>query len=228
MNCLEFRREKLADPRRVSAKAQAHAGGCPTCMAFAREVDETELALDRALLVPVPEGLADRIIFQSRNPHRAWRAWALAAGMLLAVALGLSFWNTERNSQEYARVAIEHVMMEPESLTTVRQSDPDAFRAIVHNLGGAVKELPGRVRYIRLCPIEGGFGWHIVFETPDGLATLFIVPGKNPKAVQSASVGGLNAAVHPTRGGYYAIVTASPAATSRFYDSLRESIVWRT
>lgn len=227
MNCPEFRRKKLADPRRLSAKGQAHAAGCPRCTAFAREVDETERALDRALLVPMPEGLADRIIFQSRRPHCAWRSWALAAGILLAAALGLSFWNSARNSQEYARLSIEHAMMELESFTTVRQADQDAFRAIVQNLGGRVKELPGRVRYIRLCPIEDGFGWHVVFETPDGLATLFIVPGKNPKAVQSASVGGLNAAVHPMQGGYYAIVTASAAATSRFYQTLRESVIWR-
>lgn len=226
MNCLEFRREKLADPRRLSPETQAHAGGCPACAAFAREVDETERALDRAFLAPAPEGFADRIIFQSRRPPSAWRAWALAASVVLAVALGFSFWDTQKNSDRYARLAIEHVVMEPESLATMRNADPEAFRAVVQNFGGSVKMLPGRIRYIRLCAVEDGFGWHVVFETPEGLATLLLVPGKNPKAVQSASFRGWSAVVHPTQGGYYAIVTASAAATSRFYQMLKDCIVW--
>ncbi len=228
MNCLEFRREKLADPRRLSSEAQAHAGGCPTCTAFSREVEEIERALDSALLAPVPEGLADRIIFQSRKPLPSWRVWALAATILVAVAVGLAFWSTEKGAQEYARLAIEHVLVEPESLTTVRNADPDAFRAVVQNFGGSVKDLPGPIRYIRLCPIEDGFGWHVVFDTPEGPATLFIVPAKAPKAVQSVSAGGLFASVHPVQGGYYAIVTGSQASTSRFYETLRASIAWRT
>jgi hypothetical protein len=53
VNCLEFRRGKLADPHRLSSEAQSHAEGCTPCSAFAREVDESEQALERALLAPV-------------------------------------------------------------------------------------------------------------------------------------------------------------------------------
>lgn len=228
MNCLEFRREKLADPRRLPAETQAHASGCPACTAFAREVDESERALDRALMVAVPEGIADRIIFQSRRPRRAWRAWALAASVLIAVALGFSFWDGPKKGDEYARLAIEHVVMEPESFAVMRNPDPEAFRSVVHNLGGSVKDIPGKILYIRLCPFEDGLGWHVVFETPEGLATLFLVPGKTPRAVQVASIDGWNAVVHPMQRGYYAVVTASSSATSRFLQMLRDCIVWNT
>lgn len=228
MNCLEFRREKLADPRRLRPETQAHGSGCPACAAFAREVDESERALDRALMTPVPEGLADRIIFQSRRPRAAWRAWALAASVLIAVALGFSFWDGQQKADEYARLAIEHVVMEPESLAVTRNPDPEAFRAVVQNFGGSVKDMPGKIRYIRLCPFEDGLAWHVVFETPEGLATLFLVPGKKPKAVQAASVSGWSAVVHPTERGYYAIVTASSDATSRFLQMLRDCITWNT
>lgn len=228
MNCLEFRREKLADPRRLPPETQAHASGCPACAAFAREVDQSERALDRALMVSVPEGLADRIILQSRRPRLAWRAWALAASVLMAVALGFAFWEGQKSAEDYARLAIEHVVMEPASLAEMRDPDPEAFRTVVHNLGGSVKDMPGKIRYIRLCPFEDGLGWHVVFETPEGLATLFLVPGKKPKAVQAASVDGWNAVVHPMERGYYAIVTASSSATSRFLQMLRDCIVWNT
>lgn len=228
MNCLEFRREKLADPRRVAPGTRAHASDCPACAAFAREVDESERALDRALRVAVPEGLADRIIFQSRKPRRPWRAWALAASLIIAVALGFSFRDGSQKADEYARLAIEHVVMEPESFAVMRSPEPEAFRAVVQNFGGSVKDLPGKIRYMRLCPFEDGLGWHVVFETPEGLATLFLVPGKKPRAAQAASVNGWSAVVHPTERGYYAIVTASADATSRFLQMLRDCIIWST
>ena len=230
MNCLEFRREKLADPRHLSDEARSHADGCPTCVAFAREVDETERALDQALKTAVPEGLAERIIFQSKWPRPAWRAWALAASLLAALAVGF-FLGTSRQpagTDLYARLAIEHVVMEPESLTTFRAADAQAFQAAVQTFGGNVKELPGKIRYIRLCPVEDGYGWHVVFETPQGLATLILVPGKRLPRVETASSGGWNALARPVHGGYYAIITKSPDATSEFERMLSDCVIWNT
>lgn len=229
MNCLEFRREKLADPRRVSPAGEAHARQCPTCAALAREVDEAERALDRALMAPVPEGLAERVLLHTRRPRHGWPLWALAASVLVAVALAfLVARDAPRSADEYARLAIEHVVMEPEAHTVIRDADPEAFRTVVQNLGGSVKYMPGKVRYMRLCPYGNGFAWHIVFETPAGLATLFLVPGSTPPAAQNASVSGWSAAVEPAKHGYYAIVTASGDATSRFVQMLRDSIVWNS
>ncbi len=226
MNCLEFRREKLADPRRLSSEALAHAGGCPTCAAFAREVDETERTLDRALQTPVPEGLAERVIFQSTRLRPAWRAWALAASLLAAVGVGFFLGTSWHPDDGYARLAIEHVVMEPESLTSVQGADPRAFETVVQAFGGSMKELPGKIRYIKVCPVEDGFGWHVVFETPEGLATLILVRGKQPSRPETASSAGWNALARPIRGGYYVIVTKSSAATSRFEKMLRECVTW--
>ncbi|MGH8629506.1 MAG: DUF3379 family protein [Burkholderiales bacterium] len=227
MNCLEFRREKLADPRRLSPEAQAHAARCPACAAFAREVDQTERELDRALLTPMPEGLADRILLRTRGGQPSRRRWAIAAGVVLASALGFKYFkDSAKPSDQYARLAIEHVVMEPESLTAVRNANPEALQAVLQNFGGSLKEPLGNVRYIRLCPVEEGFGWHLVFETPEGLATLILVPGKQLRGLETASSGGWSALVRPARGGYYAIVTASVASTWRFDLLLQEHVDW--
>jgi hypothetical protein len=227
MNCLDFRRHKLADPRRLPADAQAHLRACPTCAAFSCEVDEAEAALERSLAVPVPEGLAERAILHAHAPRRAWRRWALAAAVLLAMAIGaLRFlWQPAQPNVD-APLAIEHVVMEPESFTTVRNADAQRFRAVVQEFGGTLQELPGTIRYIRLCPVEGGYGWHIVFETPQGLATLLLVPGKPLPASQSASTASWSALARPVRGGYYAIVTPSADATARFDKRVRDCIHW--
>jgi hypothetical protein len=147
--------------------------------------------------------------------------------VLLAAALGLLVVTAPRHD-EYARIAIEHAAVEPEAYTTVHDANPDAFRKVVQDFGGTVKDMPGKLRYMRLCPYGASFAWHLVFETPDGLATLLPVPGSRAPAAQSASVSGWSAAVEPAKGGYYAIVTASAEATARFRELLRDRIAWNT
>ena len=226
MNCLDFRRAKLADPARLPEAARVHLADCAPCAAFAREVDEKERELERALAVPVPDGLADRALLHARTPRRGGLRWVLAASVLVFLAAGASWWFLSQPPESYARLAIEHVAMEAESLTSEHNADADAFRAVVQNFGATLKEMPGTIRYVRLCPVEDGFGWHVVFETPQGLATIILVPGKRLPAVQTASTGAWNALARPVRGGYYAIVTPSPAATASFDKMIRECIVW--
>lgn len=227
MNCLEFRREKLADPRRLSAEAASHALGCAGCAAFGRSVDESERDLERVLATPVPDGLADRVLLRAGAVRPVRRAWARAASVVLALTAGMLFYNgSGRLQDDCARLAIEHVVMEPESFTAVRNADAEAFRAVVQSFGGTLKAPLGELRYFKLCPFEDGMGWHIVFQTPEGLATLMLIPGKPPAGLQRASIGRWSAVVRPTRGGYYAVVMPSAAATERVERLVRERIDW--
>jgi hypothetical protein len=190
-------------------------------------VDESEHSLERALATRVPEGLADRILLRTRLGNPARRKWAIAAGVVLASAFGWKYFkDSPKPSDQYARLAIEHVVMEPESLTTLRNADAEALRTVLQDFGGRLKEPLGDVRYIRLCPMDGGTCWHVVLETTDGLATLILVPGKTLSAAQTASAGGWNALAQPVARGYYAIVTASPALTTKVDHMVRERIDW--
>lgn len=226
MNCLDFRRQKLADPRRLSDEARSHVASCAACAAYAAEVDETERALDRAFDVGVPEGLADRMLFESARPRRPWRLWALAASVALVVAVSLFSFDSAKDRNRYARLAIEHVVMEPESLSSLRNADAQAFRKVVAQFGGTVKEMPGTIRYIRLCPMEDGMGWHVVLDTPQGLVTLLLVPGKPLRKAQSASAEGWSAVAQPAARGYYAVVTGSASASAYAVRMLDECIDW--
>jgi hypothetical protein len=233
MNCLEFHREKLADPRRLSQPALAHEGECASCAAFARSVDENERALERAFATPVPEGLAERVLLRARagSPFASRRRALAAAGVVVAVPLGFALLRSRGPAQppdQYARLAIEHVTMEPESLTTVRNADPEAFRTVIESFGGTLKAPVEGIRYVRLCPVEEGMGWHIVFDTSEGLATLILVPDKPLRSTQAAATKGWSALVRPAGNGYYAIVTASSAATARVDRLMSERIDWKT
>ena len=228
MNCLELRRKQRAEPRSLSDAAQAHLRTCASCQAFVRAADESERELERALDVPIPDGLADRVMLRARGGQRAaWHRWALAASVALAVAVALSFaWKSRSSSDAYARLAIEHVLHEPESLTSELDATPEALRAAIRGFGGRMSESLGRVRYVRLCPVEDTTGWHIVFETPQGLATLILVPGKSLAHAESVSIDGWNALAQPTRHGYYVVVTPSRELTMQIERIVRARIDW--
>jgi hypothetical protein len=229
MNCLEFRREKLADPRRLSPGAVAHLNDCAACRLFAAEINENEGRLADVLAVPVPEGLAERIVLRRKTGTRfAPRLWAMAATVLVTLTFGFRQWK-DFASQEYARLAIEHVMHEPESFTTTRLADPQLFRTVMHNFGGELQAPLGKVRFMKLCPVPEGTGWHIVFETEDGqLATLILIPAKRMKIdVEQARVGGWNAVARPGGQGFYAVIADSPAALGKVDALVRSRVRWR-
>ncbi|MEZ5614824.1 MAG: DUF3379 family protein [Rhodocyclaceae bacterium] len=228
-NCLECRREKLADPRRLSPEAAAHLNECAACRAFAAGIDDNEARLAAALTVPVPEGIAERIVLHRKTGHRFTpRLWAMAAAVLLTLTFGFQQWK-DFSSQEYARLAIEHVMHEPESFTTTRLADPRLFHAVLNNFGGELHAPLGRVRYMKLCPVPEGTGWHIVFETEEGkLATLILIPAKRMTGdVQQARVGGWNAVARPGGQGFYAVIADSPAALDKVDALVRSRLRWR-
>jgi hypothetical protein len=230
MNCLEFRREKLADPRRLSAEAQAHLNDCAACRGFAAEVDENEARLAAVLDVPVPEGLAERIVLRRKTQTRfSPRLGMLAASLVLTFAFGLHEWK-DAGSQDFARLAIEHVMHEPESFTTARSADPELFRRVMHTFGGEMQASLGKVRYMKLCPVPEGTGWHIVFETEEGkLATLILIPAKRMKTEsEQAQVGGWNAVARPGGQGFYAVIADSPDTLGKVDELVRSRVRWRS
>lgn len=229
MNCLEFRREKLADPRRLSADAAPHLNDCAACRGFAAEVDENEARLAAVFDVPVPEGLAERIVLRRKTQTRfSPRLGMLAASLVLTFAFGLHQWK-DAGSQEYARLAIEHVMHEPESFTSTRLADPELLRRVMHTFGGEMQASLGRVRYMKLCPVPEGTGWHIVFETEQGqLATLILIPAKRMKTdSEQAQVGGWNAVARPGGQGFYAVIADSPDALAKADELVRQRVRWR-
>ncbi len=227
--CLDFRREKLADPRRLSSAARLHVHDCPQCRRFSRRIDAGEAQIEQVLAVPVPDGLADRVLLNVHHgKRRPWSLMALAATVVLSFGIGLQQWQP-RGDINYARLAIEHVLHEPESMTDHRLADPSQFRFVLANFGGKMHRSVGKVRYMKLCPVPEGTGWHIVLDTEHGPATLLLVPGKGV----SAPTGTLQMKGHVARAlpggqGYYAIITESPQALDAISGMLSERVSWRT
>ncbi len=236
MNCLEFRRLKLADPRHLTSVALSHMSGCATCQTFSLEVGEIDEHLATTLDVPVPDGLAERIILGRKTGERlagigglSPRLWALAATILLTVGVMVN-WSQDYTSQDYAMLAIKHVLHEPEAFTKTRDVDPAYLRTVMHNFGATLEAPLGRVRYMTLCPVAGGTGWHIVFETEQGgLATLILVPTQHMNVpLAQATMKGWTAIARPGGQGYYAIITDSAESLKKVDELVKSRIRWNS
>lgn len=228
-HCLDFRREKLTDPKRLSAAARTHARECSACREFARGIDSHAAQVDTALAVPVPEGLADRVLLRVHHgSRRPWTLWALAASVVFSLGLGVEQWQP-RQTPDAARVAIEHVLHEPEAFTDARLADPAQFRFVLANFGGEMHAPLGTVRYMKLCPVAQGTAWHVVLDTEHGEVTLLLIPdSKATSEVYRGTLDGYSAQVLPGGQGYVAVITRSPHTLDKAARMVEERVQWRT
>lgn len=229
MNCLEFRRFELADPCASSADAQRHRTSCTACGKFAAAVDQQEIALAEVLNIPAPEGLTERILLTRKTGRRfAPRLLALAASLTLAVGIGMFYWNGGAVPRaDYAQFAIDHVMHEPESFTTHVAVDPAHFKQEIARFGGELRAPLGKVRYLRICPTPEGPGLHVVIDTPNGTATLIIIPNvKRGSRTLNATLDGWNVTAGRAGEGYYALVTDSPRTLMEVDALLKKNVRW--
>lgn len=228
--CLQLRHEKLADPKRLSHAAQLHLQQCLSCQAFASRIDKMENHITDVLNVPVPEGLSERILLRESSrpsaPKFAWRAWALAASVVLTLALSYYEFYAAVMNPNLAHEAIAHVIHEPESFTDHRLADPKNFDTVLASFGGHVAREFATVRFMKLCPVPGGTGWHIVMDTEYGMVTLLLMPGKHNAEEQRVHEGSLTAITKSRGQGYYAVVADNAQALKMITDALEKDVRW--
>lgn len=214
MNCLEFRRVILADPRRLSAEAAEHVGQCAGCKEFiARTLDE-EAQLARALHVAVPEGLHARILDAVAAARGRLRLLALAASVLVAVGIALAAgW---RHNDELALAGINFVVLEEaQSITDAAPTDWKVLARVTREMGVSLPEQLGDMRYICVYPFSAGAAHHLLVKTPLGKVTLLLIPDRALASRAAAAAYGLNAAVLPASRGTIVIIGDSPRSVER-------------
>lgn len=195
MNCFEFRRLIFAEPRRLPPKQKQHMEQCAACAGLAKEMEGFEAKIQEAVMVPVPEALAERVLLRHktvRPPMRfgfSFGGWALAASLMVAVAV--AFHLGHRTAEEEPQVvaaaalgsnhpavaAISYVLdNEPKLLNENRTGD---MAVLLNALEKMRMKLPAdgtTVRYLGKCPVPNGEGDHVVMQTPFGHVSLILVP----------------------------------------------------
>ena len=216
MNCLESRRELLADPRRVTPELERHLDGCSRCAVYRSELLARDDELAAALRVPVPEGLADRVLLRQGSARsRAPRWLALAAALLVVIGvsgmLGVQRWQ-EAPAREAIALVVEE---EPHLLLANRRGDASVLAEALAASGLSLTGEGVRVSYTGVCPYRGTQAHHVVLETPFGKATLLITPDQPLRSTVIADAEGLAALAAPARHGSFSLVAESREALRR-------------
>lgn len=228
MNCLEFRRHKLALPKELDEKHRTHLASCVGCAEFAARADELETRIEAAAQVPVPEGLADRVILRHKLKSRR-RFGLLALAASLALAISLSAVRSFLPGEEVEQALIAHVAHEPESLKSTAEVPEHRLAAALAEAGGELKAPIGRVVYFNVCPMPGGGkGAHIVLVTPFGRATLLLMPERQQTARGVFNQHGMSATLLSLGRGSIGVVADSPEQLERVSQLLRKQVVWQT
>jgi hypothetical protein len=220
MNCLEFRRHILADPRQPGAEERAHAAECGACADYLEKQRDLDARLFDAMQVAPPDGLADRILVARGLRSRRWFL-PIAASVLLTGSL-VSLWPRFPRGDPLGREAIAHVTHEPQAFTASYAVPDDALATMLSAQGVNLVRTVGRVTYSALCPMGELVARHLVVRTAEGPVTLLLIPD-DPKARRRAvtEVDGMAALTIPAARGSIAIVASSLDQALAMEKSLR-------
>lgn len=222
MNCLEFRRASLSDPRRLDAAAMEHAEQCPACRDFHARGLEAESRLAAVLRVKVPGGLHARVLDRTSAARRPMRWLALAASLLVAVAI--AFFAAAPGNDPVALAGIDFVMYEEaQAIADAKPTDVQVLAGVAREMGVSLSEQLGEIHYVGTCPFAGTTAHHVLVKTPLGKVTLLLVPDRPLGSRVVATAHGMQAAIVPVKAGSVAIIGGSGRSVVRTETLLKSS-----
>jgi hypothetical protein len=225
MNCLEFRREALVSPNDIGNEAQTHEMACANCAEFAEQLRMMDAQMEKALRVPTPVALQDRVIEATVAGPAAMRRRLLAFAASALATAGVStaaYWMNRDDPLALAGIRFV-IDEEANAILNAKQPDANSLERVAAQMHVMLPAQLGDVRYIGTCPFEGTVAHHVVAITPYGKVTLLLLPDKAIKGKLSASTRGLHARVVPAKMGCLAVIAASDDSTERILSYLRRA-----
>ncbi len=215
MDCLAYRRIKLATPQDASPEIIAHARECRECAAFTRQLEAFEQDMHTTLHIPVPEGLAEKIILRRGKPHWLKASWLPVAAAIVITLAALVALNTLPSRESFSQQFVDHVLSEPDVIAANADVEADALELAFADFGGKLRSDIGDVKYIGKCQIGGVASTHVQISTLAGDAALLLRPGRSAEIDTPEVHEGHAVVVVPVPRGSIAIVAATPRQASQ-------------
>lgn len=189
MNCTEFQRRLLIDPRAPDMAAAARARVCADAPALLAEALAMEDRIGAALDVPVPAGLVDRVlaalpaetagVAPQALPKRPWWPLALAASVALVGWLSMTLLRAPSPTGALIAASVEHLSHEPYAITRSERV-PDTLVERMFSEAGMQLDTEGlALSYLNRCPLEQRWSVHMVMPAPEGPVTVMYVIGES-------------------------------------------------
>jgi hypothetical protein len=224
MDCLTYRRLKLASPQDASPEVLAHMQDCADCAAFTQQLEAFEQDLQRSVNISVPEGLAEQIILRQRKPQWFNRSYlAIAATLVLSVTAFLVY-DALGDRRDLAGEFIAHVVSEPQHLTETGTVTPTRLSSAFAEYGAIIDGTIGEPRFMADCVFNGKVAKHILVQTEHGPATLLLLPDRRASMSKPLSRDGFSAVIVPLGNGSMGIVTETADQATRVESLVRSRL----
>lgn len=246
MDCANYRRSMMVDPRDPDPALSAHRATCHDCTVFTQRLQGFESRLERALRVSVPaqgesaapgeptaqgelaarSGGAARKIWASR---RGWLAMAASVLMALVVAGGL--WLSVPKSSLAADV-VTHMAGEPQAWRRTDVPVPmPALEDVLRNSRLRLGAGAGIVSYAASCEFRGHRVPHLVVQTDSGPVTVMVLVHEHVHQSAQFDEQGYRGVIVPVPGhGSLAVLTHGPTTDMNTVEHIAtrvlDSIVW--
>ena len=229
MDCLEFRRSLTVEPQSRDPALRVHRNECVACAAAWERAQQAEHDLLAALQVPVPAGLAERVLLAQatgvRRQHLRRRrvALAFAASLLIAVSAGGLFWQ-QQDAHSLPALAVAHMPEEIHSLDLTQSIDAqtvlDDFSARGVTLKGP---LPTDITYVHKCTVGPYKGVHLVARSNGESVAVLYFPHKRIGSGRDFKRDGWNGREVPLEHG--TLVMLTDQASRRPFKTIEQD--WR-
>jgi hypothetical protein len=230
MDFSEFKRRLGAEPRSDDPELLR---ACESSAEFAAEAQaarQFEDRLERALSLPAPEALVDDLMAIGRQRHTARRGWlpmALAASFVIAVGAAGLIWKMTPSWDSVQDYVVDHYRHDGAgTLARVNRAGPDDVQAMLAAFDvTAAPELEGMIALIKYCPTPDGKGVHMVLKTPEGLITVFYMPGTAVTDREALDFDDVRAVLVELPGGAAAIVAPADQPIEDYYAVVHDSLL---
>nr|WP_057831769.1 DUF3379 family protein [Colwellia sp. TT2012] len=184
MDDLQFRRAIYADPNNPDADTIAAQQQDPSKKQFAQEICQLDEKIMRALQVPVPEGLAEKLILrQTLASHQVQKRktrvhLALAASVAIVGGLMLNFMQFSSAYNNLGDYALAHVYHEQGSFANNATSlvTLASLNQKMATFDGNFSQALGKLLFADYCRFDGMKSLHLVYQGKTSPVTVFIVP----------------------------------------------------
>jgi hypothetical protein len=217
VNCEAARLAIGAAPRDATPALDAHLAECVACARFRDEMRTLETRIEQAVALHVPPSPSMR----PRQPappaagHRVGRdhrrrAWALAAGVVLAFGLGVVLW-TGRPATALAAAVVEHVMEEPDSWTQSAAVPDSTVAFALRTAGVSLDPAAGEIVYAHSCWFRGRFVPHLVVRTASQPVTVLVLAHESVPRRTRFTEQGYRGVLWPAGPGAIAVIARDDA-----------------
>jgi hypothetical protein len=224
MQCTQFRQVIGAEPWHESAEVAAHRAECAQCAEYARQMQELDRLLKRALAIEVPQG--KNVIAPPAPPATPRRWFALAAGILMAAVVGVSVWLAAPRPLAAADL-IAHVGIEREAMVvTDHRVGEQRVVGVLDRAGVRLDPLATDVSFASTCPIHGRRVPHLVVQTSTGPVTVIVLPQERVDAARDFDEQGYHGVLLPSGPGSVAVIAHDEATVRDAATRVAAAIKW--